>query len=335
MSAGRTYRFGRAEHSGLVVGVRWEQALILLIGAGAIILALIEVGTPVLAGALALAIAGVASGVAFVPVAGDPLDRWLLVLAVRAWRRARGRTGYRSPQPARGHRHPAPGESPASPPSEGAEELPPALSGVRILAASQRGSEIGVIRQGGTWTVVLSAEGGPFVLLDHEDQERQLAGWGSVLASVARASSPVSRIQWVERTAGEAIDEAGRYLRERVRLPRGHRALASYLQLVEEAGPAARRHELLLAVQIEGRRAGRLIKRAGGGDAGACVVVLREATILMQRLAGAGIEVRGALTPRMVVRALRAGFEPRPITVLPDDDDATREPLAAAPSAAE
>ena len=53
-----------------------------------------------------------------------------------------------------------------------------------------------------------------FGLLDRAEQESRQAGWGGVLAGLAREGSPVSRIQWVERTVPADGDEIGRYLGE-------------------------------------------------------------------------------------------------------------------------
>src|ERR671922_238585 len=62
--------------------------------------------------------------------------------------------------------------------------------------------------------VVLAAKVSSFGLLDRSEQEARQAGWGGVLASLAREGSPVSRIQWLERTVPADGDEIGRYLGE-------------------------------------------------------------------------------------------------------------------------
>ena len=91
-----------------------------------------------------------------------------------------------------------------------------------------------------------------------------------------RSPSPVSRIAWIDRTVAQPVDELGRYLRDGLRLPASHPGVRSYLELLDEAGPAARQHETFIALQIDARRAAGAIRRAGGREAGAVAVLLRE-----------------------------------------------------------
>src|SRR5262249_5909756 len=182
-------------------------------------------------------------------------------------------------------------------------ELPPGLAGLRLDSVHVAGGRVGVVRERGLLSAVLSVGGGPFVLADREEQERRVAGWGSVLAALARPGGPVRRLQWVERTAGEPQGEVEAHLARQRALPEDHPGFRSYRALVGEAAPVARRPELLLALQVD--RA-----RAPGGRRQGADVLLRELRALSERLLAAELPVEGALTPRLLARALRLGYAP-------------------------
>ena len=171
-------------------------------------------------------------------------------------------------------------------------------------------------RRARTYTAVLAVKVTSFGLLDRSEQEARQAGWGGVLASLAREGSPVSRIQWVERTVPADGDEIGRYLGEswdRGTVPLESLAMQSYLDLVGSAPAVTKDHELFVCLQIDAKRAWRQIKRAGGkhgADAGACAVLFRELEALGERLGAADVRVVGALRPGMLARTIRVAFDP-------------------------
>ena len=84
----------------------------------------------------------------------------------------------------------------------------------------------------------------------------------------------------------------------------------SYIELVESAAPQTQEHEVLIAVQIDQRRGGRELRRLGGGDRGACELLLREAESLAERLAVAEVSVFGLLRPRRYAELIRDAFDP-------------------------
>jgi hypothetical protein len=101
--------------------------------------------------------------------------------------------------------------------------------------------------------------------------------------------------------------------------------VASYLALVDNAAPVGREHEVLIAIRVSHRRAGRLARKAGGGDAGLARVAIREAAALVQQLATLEVGVAGALSPRMLARAVRLGFDPETLARTNEDlDDDTQ-----------
>jgi len=258
-------------------------------------------------GAVLLVLAALAF--CFWPVSGRSAEEWLPVAGRFATRRLGGRHRRLSdsPQTGVGNERPESGGS-----------LPGAVDGLELLAAPLRGEAIGVIkdRRRRTYTGVLAVRVTSFGLLDRAEQEARQASWGGVLASLAREGSPVTRLQWLERTVPADGDEIGRYLGDawnRDSVPLESLAMQSYLDLASSATGVTKDHELFLCLQIDARRAWRQIKRTGGKggpDAGACAVLVRELEALGERLGTADVHVVGALRPRMLSSALRVAFDP-------------------------
>src|SRR5918996_3737135 len=240
----------------------------------------------------------------FGPMAGRAADEWLPIASRFTARRVRGRNRYLSASPQAGMSESRP---------QPVVSLPAAAAGLELLAAPLRGEAVGVVkdRRARTYTAALAVRVSSFGLLDRAEQEARQAAWGGVLSSMAREGSPVSRIQWVERTVPADGDEIGRYLGEawnRGSVPLESLAMQSYLDLVSSAPTVTKDHELFVCLQIDAKRAWRQMKRAGGkggADAGASTVLLRELESLGERLAAADVQVVGALRPGMLASAIR------------------------------
>jgi hypothetical protein len=323
------YRFGPLEPAGAIGGLTWSQLACIALGLTGLVVSLnIVPGTGGALAGLAIACAGAAG--AFVRLAGRPPIAWAAIVAGYGGRRARRSHIHLSGATTAGH-------------GDGRMDdmaLPHTLRGLRILPAPGPGGTIGIARDGATWTAVLAVEGSAFALLELDDKERRLARWGAVLSGFARPGSPVSRLAWIDRTVTQPVDELGRYLRDGLALPPSHPGVRSYLELLDEAGPAARQHETFLALQIDTRRASGAIRRSGGGDRGAAAVVARELAALTEHLRRAEIVVLGALTPRLLARAIRLGFCPDDRPALDrrgagDPEAGGTDPANAGPMAAE
>jgi hypothetical protein len=292
------YRFGPLEGGGAIAGLTWGQLAAIAAGLGGLVVSLHAVGGPA-GGLLGLALAAAGLMAALLRAGGRPPVAWASVVGGFVGRRLTGRHRYRSVAPTLG--------------IGGADDrraLPRSLGGLRILSVPTSGGDVGIVADGQTWTAVLAVEAGAFALLELADKERRLARWGAVLSGLARRGSPVGRLQWIERTVAEPVDELGRYLRDELALEADHRSVRSYLELLDDAGPAARRHETFVCLQIDARRAGHALRQAGGCDDAAGVVLLRELQRLSGQLLQAEVVVRGALSPRLVARAIRLGFDP-------------------------
>jgi hypothetical protein len=181
---------------------------------------------------------------------------------VLRWRLRSGRD-YRSSAPGAGMR-------------AGADEtygrsLPPELGDLDLLSVPYGAEEVGVIpdRRAGTYTATIAVRAGAFALRDPEEQGRALEAWGAVLASCSREGSPLRRLQWIERTLPGQGDELASYLQEKRdrSVPLESSVVSSYIELLEAAA-VTQEHDVLLALQIDARRAGRDLKRFGGGEEG-------------------------------------------------------------------
>jgi hypothetical protein len=304
------YRFGPLERRGLIGTMRPGQLLVLGVSVllTIIIVETLRSGAGLALGALLLSVGGLAS---FVPFGGRTLNEWVPVVVSFFGRKLIGRDHWRSGAAEAGTRFKG-GDIPVRPPDP--------IGRVELLAFPFRGVELGVLadRSNGTYTAVIQARARSFVLLDPEDKALRLAGWANVIAGLAREGSPISRIQWLERTVPDDRNALNRYMREALDPSIGLDALPlqSYLRLTQVAGPVTEQHELYIALQVNASKAARAIKQAGGRDTGACMVLARELDTMARRLEQAEVEVLHALGPRRLAATLRLAYDPNARTNL-------------------
>jgi hypothetical protein len=303
----RRYRFGPIERRPLVGPLRAGQFVVLAVGAALGLIALYALRNLV-GMVVALGLLGAATIVIALPIEGRTGEEWAPVAARWLLRRGRATAGWRSAAPGAGTRVDAEGEARHD------LSLPPELAGLELRSVPYGSGEVAVMRdpRAGTYTVALAVHGGPFILRDSGEQERALDAWGDVLASTARDGSPVRRVQWLEQTAPALGDELAAHFhaaRDRA-VPLESDLVRSYVELVESAAPSATEHEVLIGVQIDERRAGRELRRRGGGVEAACALALREAESLAERLAMADVTVGGLLRPRQYAAHLRDAYDP-------------------------
>lgn len=297
------YRFGPLENRGVLAGLRVGQVAILAAGAVASLLSLRLIGGATAIPA-AIGLLAVASVIAFLQVAGRPLIEWVPVAATWRLRVLSNRHRFSSRAATDGaavRLHPQP-------------RFPEPLARTTILShrVAGAGGSMGVLKDAreGTFTAVLKLRGHSFSLLDPDEKARRLASWGSTLAGLARERGLVHRVQWIERTSLDPSDEVASHLRDHAALPLESPIVRSYLEVLDDAGPVSHQHEVLVALQIHAGRAGRAVKAAGGGDAGACEVLRRELTSLSSSLMGSDITVEGVLTPRLLAAVMRTAYDP-------------------------
>jgi hypothetical protein len=178
---------------------------------------------------------------------------------------------------------------------------------VAVIDAPYRERAIGALSEAGgrRLTAALACRVVAFSLLDPEAQERRLARWGLVLSGAA--ASPIRRIQWVERTAPAQGDELARWVHSErdPEVPlRGTPMIDSYLELIGSTARVTQEHEILVAVQVDGRRV-----RDRGTDS-VMRALVEQTERVAQGLVAAEVSVLGALSRSQLVRVLRTAFDP-------------------------
>lgn len=334
----RWFTFGPRETDGIVLG--------LSLGSMVGVLASLFLMTRLLTAGTFGAIAGVTLVLGTVaavltPVADRRASNWIPITGGFLLRQALGWDVYRG-GPARDPAQVAPGKTGRRPPRPPERmDLPGELAGFRLLSADTDHGPVGIIHdpRRNTYTAILSTAGTAMHLMSLADQDMLLASWGETLASLGNFGSGIVRIQLCDTT----LPESAQGLQRRFAQQGGHGNAAtaeSYRQLLAQARPAAQRHQTLVSIQLEPRRARREVRGLGGGDAGACAYLVQRARRLADDLAAGGVTVEGMLSPRAVSVTIRSAYEPgvRPVLdaqeglELPDRDG--RDAAAAGPMAA-
>lgn len=285
----RTYRFGDAARPGLLLGLGPRQAAPLVVGV-LVLATVLQSALPAVVG-----VVGPVGGliVAFGRWRGAPLLECLVpgLRLVLAGRRRRW----------------------VHHPLGGSGAVPPHLAGLTLVesacGASMEGAAV-VDRIAGTVSAVVRIEGHGFPLASGPDQAEILAGWGAALGPCARDGSPVAAITW-QAWVHPSGPEAHREFLEEVGLHRGseHPVAVDYLALVEEQGPVAVAHEVLLTVTVEVRRVRR---RRGTSDSltAALDALAEEMRTVAARLEAVGLTVEGPLDEADLSGAMRIRSDP-------------------------
>ncbi len=330
------YRFPPLERRGVIAG--WRGGQIAAVALGLVIGVLVLRSRPS-AGGVAFAVLSAAAGVglAFWPIQGRTGEQWL-PLAVRwLWAGSGGgrRQSSRAPrlgllvaadEEERGATRTA-REWPRLPARLRATSRGGVFDGMEIAAVpappGTGGGEIGLVldRPSRTVTAVLAVRGHSFALLSAVDQDSRVGAWARVLSTLAREGSEIHRVQWVESCVPDDGVAVREYVEAHAVLDAASPAGRSYRELVAEASPITRRHEVLIGLSLHTARSARAIRAAGGGTAGAGAVLARELVSFHRALEGADHDVDGVLGPAALSRVLadahrrttdRAGAAHRP-----------------------
>ncbi|MGC9220987.1 MAG: SCO6880 family protein [Solirubrobacteraceae bacterium] len=290
-----SYRFGPLERRGLLGPLRFGQTAIFA-GALGLAVGLLDLVGGGLGVTLALGLTAAATALVTAPLAGRTLDQWIPVACAFTFRSISGQRRFRIRLPL-----PSPSGSDLL-----SRERPASLRDVHLQSLQHGNRRFGALvqRRGRLLTPILACRSLSFALLEPEAQERRLAQWGSVLAHAA--STPLQRLQWIERTAPAQGDELAQWLnsaRAPYIPPRGTPIVESYLELITSTTQVRHDHEILLAPQFE-------TTRLDGGSAHLAQRISEEITQLAHALEAADISVLGVLTANQIARVLRTAFDP-------------------------
>jgi hypothetical protein len=166
-------------------------------------------------------------------------------------------------------------------------------------------NEMGVVhdQRGRTLTAGLSVRGRGFALLGPDEQDRRVAGWSSVLATLAREGSVIRRVQWMAASFPDQGHGVRAYLSSHALADPASTCVASYEALLDEIDADASTHDVVLTVQV---RLTKSVEIAGA-------VLQREMASLARLLPDADIEVSGVLSADDFVTRLLRTYEPSPV----------------------
>lgn len=278
--AAATVRFGRLEQRGLLLGLSGWQ--LTLAGTGVVIAILAEFGTgaqgllltsPVWLSLLALGV---------VKLRRRSLVGWIPVVSTWLTRRAVGGTR---------HLH-TPGATPSG------LVLPGLARTITVTTSPESGAVLIADRRDATVTAVLAVHGTGFVLDDAAAQERRVAGWSRVLASLGQRED-IARVQVLHVQAPSHAVSARRWWADHVLDPDAlpARVVAGLLADAEDATGDV---ECWIAVAVRAPR------RRSGADR----QVETSLAAVVDALQAADVHVTGWMTRRRLHALLRRTYDP-------------------------
>ncbi|GIE86830.1 SCO6880 family protein [Actinoplanes regularis] len=260
---------------------------------------------------------------AFLRIAGRTVDEWLTACLSYGIGRLNNQHKFASGAFA----PPAKNSAPDAPRPA---DLPGILAPLTILEAAMPGGgplAVSHHRLDRTYTAVARVRFPGIGLVDSSRREQRVAGWGTLLAGLCTEGNVITRVQALQRL----VPESGAVLRrwDRDHTVDGSPELADRITagLLGSATLATSDREAYLAFTMDGRRAARVIKQAGGGSVGAATVLTRQLRSLQGAVSGADLQVEW-LGPRELAAVIRTAFDPHSARTV-----AERRAAAAAPTA--
>ena len=296
MTTSARYRFSDGARVGVLLGMSIRQALPIVVGVLWLTLMLM-VGLPVL---------GMVGPVAGTIVA---LGRWkrapLYEVAAPGARLMVARMRKRSTWHRRSLLAAGPGFD---------TDLPEPLRGLELhdvtIAWHPAQRVVGIVhdRQSGTVSIVLPVRSEGFPVASPTEQDALVASWGAVLAPIARARCPISRVTWQEWSHPIGVDGHRSFLEGAGRERNHEAANGDYDTLLAAVAPFTIAHEVLLTVTVDLRR---IRARKGSSSFASAVDALAEETRqLVSRSEAAGFDTEPPLTPAELSTAIRLRSDP-------------------------
>lgn len=306
----RTFGGWQEERVNFIFGLTGRRAAML---AAAVLAAIAPVTTGKMSDALVFwPAAALLATAAFARFQGRTADEWAISAASHAIGRVLGETKFAggpfTPPPSAkeitAHENRRHDEPPL--------DLPGILAPVRIRSVpAAHGRDLAVVRHDSdkTLTAVARLKCPGIGLADSARRDQRVNGWGALLAGLCTEGSPVIRVQALQRLipadgaelrgwhAAHAIEAAPEIAKQVTR------------DLLDTALVTTQR-EAYLAVTIDETRARGQIRAAGGGDAGAATVLVRQLRSLAQAISGADLEIDGWLGTRDLCEVIRTAYDP-------------------------
>ncbi|MGH3472726.1 MAG: SCO6880 family protein [Nocardioidaceae bacterium] len=318
-----TFVFGRRDRGGILLGFRPPQLLILGLGVAVVFVGLVTAGGR--GGLVGTAVLVTAVAAAVLPIQGRPLVDWVRPVLNFGYQRLTGQGRYLG-GPWALHRNRYVRRL----------DLPGLGRPLKILQIPTTDGPIAALKLHDRWTVLVEVHPSTYVLADRASQERRVAAWGSLLAQCGQEGSKIAGLQWLERSIPDSGHALEQWWDEHGNADAPY--AAPYRDLIGDAGPAATRHEIFIAVSIDSHHVRRQIRLAGGGPEGATQVLLTELAWIRQALSRVDLEVTSTIGVADLTRLIRTQFDPAAacgIDRRPTHKTEYLTPVAAGPMAAD
>jgi hypothetical protein len=156
--------------------------------------------------------------------------------------------------------------------------------------------------------VVASAGGSGFALAPPDEQHERIGAWSRVLASFARDRVPVHRVQWIARSVPDDGGTERRHFEERAVAEGRSWESRSYRDLLSDGCRGLASHEVHVAISLRSARdTGAVFRQRPGREVAEALA--HQAASLERRLAEAGTQVDGVLSPAELARLLARSLD--------------------------
>lgn len=191
-------------------------------------------------------------------------------------------------------------------------ELPGILHPLRYLAAKDdAGHIVGVLAYPptGIYSMVAEVRHGGTALLDEEDLDRRVAGWGALLAGECEEDG-LARISVYEHIDRGEGGELGRWIDQHLArgVPDAAAAMVREMARADRALNTSRR--TWVAIGVEESRARRELRGFAVSDEGARQLLVRRARAIGARLSTIGLELDHWLSPTELFSVVRESYDP-------------------------
>ncbi|KJS59707.1 SCO6880 family protein [Streptomyces rubellomurinus] len=300
-TATRTYFGWQQEKVNFLFGLSGQRAA--MVGTGVLGLIWPFAISYIRAGLVTWPVSFVLFLLAFVRIAGRTVDEWAVAFMSFEILRFRGQNRFLS-----GAFAPRVSET-----DEPRLDLPGILAPLAILEADGgSGAPIAVIhhRLDRTYTAVARVRVPGIGLADSSRRDQRVANWGSLLQSQCTEGNAIIRIQALQRIVPESGAALQRWHADHVAAEAPAVAVDVTKSLLSTATLATSQREAYLAITMSAARAASPIKAAGGGDAGAAAVLVRNLRAMTSSIASADLQVESWLNPRELAEVMRTAFDP-------------------------
>jgi hypothetical protein len=316
----RSYGGWQQEKVAFIFGLSAQRALALAAGVLAAI-------WPLATGQLSEAVvcwpaAMILAGAALARIAGRTAGEWVTVALSYYVGAARDQQKFAAAA------FTPPGRGGNSPPMD----LPGILAPLRILESADGTAEpVAVIHHplDRTYTAVAKIRYPGIGLADSARRDLRVDGWGALLSGLCAEGQPITRIQALHRLLPESGAALRHWHAAHLDPAAPDAAVEVTSALLATSTLATSRREAYLAFTLDARRAASAIRAAGGGSAGAAVVLVRHLRALTGPAAAADLHIESWLSPRDLAEVLRTAFDPSAVAGLAERRAAAMSAAAA------